>query len=262
MKNFIKFAAPLALLASGSAQAVTIDLFDDPPGGQEVIDGGAVDAIGDFSQVGSFASILGGYRDLFIIKQAGGNANSSQAVLAVGDNGAGASSLQWSNSVGVQSFASVQWDGNDNSPLLDSTVGLGGINLSGDNAFVYKILESDLGFTFMLGAYTSATQFTEIFLTAAAVSAGSPVTESIAFSFFSNPIFCGAPNVQCGADDASPVDFTSITALQVNFLSAGLSNIDLQIDLAETVPEPTTLALLGASLMAAGGVSRRRAKKA
>jgi len=263
MKKLLRYCAPLALVASGAAQATTIDLFDDPnPGSQTVFDTGLNGNGGTFSQAGPFASILGGYRDLYIEKLLGATDDPDvRATLRVGSNGVGDRSLQWSHDVGVQSYAAIQWDGNDNSPSLDATVGLGGIDLSGDNAFVYKILESDLGFTFRLGAYTSATQFTEITLIAAQVVSGAPVTETIAFAFFSNPFFCAAANVKCGADDASPVDFSSITALQVELLSGGINNLDLQLDFAETIPEPTSLALIGASLLAAGGVTRRRAKK-
>ncbi|MGD9600839.1 MAG: PEP-CTERM sorting domain-containing protein [Gammaproteobacteria bacterium] len=269
MKSFIKYAAPLALLASGNAHAVIIDLFDDPPGGQSVSDfnhdnmvptpTNIFDGTGVFSEVGSFASILGGHRDLYVEKDIGVFQDDDRARLAVAGG-----ALSWSNDAGVQSVASVQWDGDDDSPLLNAVngLGVGGVDLSGDNAFRYTILESDIGFTFILGAYSSPTVFTTIALTAAPVLAGSPVTETIPFFFFSNPIFCGAANVQCGADDSSPVDFSAVTALEVIFLSAGISNIDLQIDMADTVPEPTSLALIGASLLAAGGVSRRRAKKA
>lgn len=258
MSNLLKYCAPLALLVSGSASALTIDLFDDPPGGIALTDTGANNNGGLFDEQGPFASILGGHRDLFIEKTAGGAIGT--ATIAVADNGFGDSTLQWSNSVGVQSVASVQWDGDDGSATLDPT-GLGGLDLSGENAFVYRILESDLGFTFVLGAFTSATQFTTIALTANPVEFGLPQIEVIPFAFFSNPIFCLAANVQCGADDASPVDFSSIGALSVDFLSAGLANIDLQIDFAETVPEPTSLALLGAGILAAGGAARRRMKQ-
>lgn len=273
MSKLIKTIAPFALLASGTAQAGIVDLFVDPPGGQVV----EADGLGaDFNEAGAFGTILGGHRDL-IIEQLTNDSPFDESRLDVFGG-----QLSWSNDAGSSSRATVQWDGDDDSPALDIFAGLGGLDLTNGgefSAFEYLIFQSDLPFTFSLQVFSSPTAFSIINLIATDVEDdGTPFVENIAFADFAD---CGFSNIPGGvisiicADvngtpldptDDVPADFTSVNALQVIFegidIGGNALTVDLRIGAATTVPEPTSLALIGAGILAAGGAARRRMKNA
>ena len=276
-----------ALVFSMNASANTIDLFTDPDGGQTVTDdsnGAEADDGENFSEVGSYTTIIGGYRDLKAdaISGASNNGGGCQVaddctVLRVLDG-----RLTFNNDTGVTGIGIVQWDGQDSSSDLDYT-GLGGENLytqegcpaGGCDRFVFTVYESDQGFPFLVGIYTDDTHYTEFLLAAEAASeaGGTSYVNVLLFTFFENAealglcdgigLPTGVLDVNCGADgDANLAD---VGALQVILNPDGSTQtvaVDLEIGgITKTgVPEPGILALLGMGF-AAGGLVRARRRR-
>jgi len=278
MKRYVQFGGALAALTlSLNAQAFVIDLFTDPAlqTVSDVVNG----AGGTFNQSpGPHASIVGGYRDLFVDAISG--AVDQPVANGVCDPGDACSELtvaggvlSFSNdSPSVNGVAEVQWDGNDNSSTLDYT-GLGGLDFvdqvgcppGGCDRFTFNVLAADLGFNFAVGVYTDSTHFTEFNL----VSDGSTGVDTLFFADFTDPFNCGLVvpgvinSVTCGAGGV--VDFTDVGAMRLvlNTQDPGIAAVDLAIEgITKTgIPEPGTLALLGAGFAAAGRLARRRRRK-
>jgi hypothetical protein len=276
MKKQFKLAAGVAaLIASMGAQAAIVDLFTTD---QNLLSDNTQGFSGLSSNVGiGDATILGGQRELFVNKiddgGSPGNNSSLRSEIGVFDG-----ILSFSNSASVKGTGIVQWDGSDtgvdanNKPILNAT-GLGGADLTdlgGSNAFKVDTVFSDLGFEFVIEAYTNATSFTKISFLSSQVNA--PTTSYIPFAGFTNPFLCGlldptdanndgVVKIECGAGN-SVVDFSNLGALQLIIDPLGGStSVDLQLDSVTTpVPEPGALALLGGTLLAGGlaGVARRR----
>lgn len=152
-----------------------------------------------------------------------------------------------------------------------NATGLGGIDLSAvANAFELTVLESDLGFFFGLQVFTNANQWTLLLLAANQhLDTDPPAVSLISFADFetaaANQVNFLLPS---GAlrftGSAGGADLSSVGALQaiINPNAVSSLRIDLTVDAARTVPEPSALGLVGLALVAAGAAARRRVKSA
>jgi hypothetical protein len=296
MKTSFKCLASAGALAlSCSANAGIVDLFNE--GGQIITDttsGTAWDTLPANLDTGtgvsdgtasSLSSIIGGQRDIWV-NCLGGCTNVKTGVLAV-DGG----ELIYSNNPSVTSEAIVQWDGVANPAIadaieleyaLDDGIGSAGFDLTlggSVNNFEITTLFSDLDWSFRIEAYsgnpTDAANFKSTAITLNATPVGpfegglpSPHVSYIPFLAFSA---CGSiePDVAVSCTNGG-VDLTQLSALQVVLNVIGVNDagnavdrpriaaLDLELDQVTTVPEPATIGLFGAGLLALGAMGRRR----
>ena len=277
MFSKVKIASAAALLTlSVGAQANVVDLFTDPAAGQSVSTAGLAVGASVFNEVGSFGSIIGGYRSLEIVETADSsalplNALNSASMLA------GGGQLAFASAPAVTAQGIVQWDGGDNSSTLDMD-GMGSQDLvnqvgcpaGGCDRFIFDVLSNDLGFNFTIGIYTDDDNWTEFDLVSVT---GTHVSE-IFFSFFENAAGCGlvAPALpvgvlaqRCGGIGGNQVaDVENVGAIQLIFnLAPGTVDLDFRIGAVTKtgIPEPSMVALLGLGLASSGLVSIRRRRK-
>jgi hypothetical protein len=279
-------AAAAGLLIGGAANAspVVVDLFDVLQPAVTVSGGNPL--TNAWSQVGPAPStqIFGGYRDLGIgfVTPNATSTTTGQASIGVEAGigpGLGNSFLSFSNATGVAATGVVRWDGSavGSGVMDDVDAGPAGgssqssINEVGDGPlyfgdptlgfFEVVVISSDLGFDFTLDIFTSATQWSSITLSAAAVAENFPGTVDTniplaAFLDCTNVI--PFPVTRCGSGGA--VDFNNVGAFQLTINSFGSkADVDLRLNSIRTnVPEPGSLALVGLGLLGAAGVGLRR----
>jgi hypothetical protein len=244
MNKFSKLAAAAALAVAGvGAQAAFV--IDDFSTNQGLIvdlttgDGG----VGFTTACG--AGILGGCRDLYIEKTGAAADDNAAGVRAFVAGGR----LAYSQDTGQSGFGIVRWDGANTGPAID-TAGLGGVDLTAGSVVGIRVqvLSADLGFPFTFQAWLDGNNDNtfSLFSDTQIAGAGPGVYDF----FFSN--FVGGP--------AADLDFSRVGALQLVLNNGVINDLDIQIDIIQNIPEPGTLALVGATLLGLGA-ARRRARK-
>jgi len=258
MKTSFKMLAGAAAVAlSFGAQALVIDDFMVGTGAP--IRDNVVDGTGFFgSQNGPMASIIGGQRDLFVIEtdtppMDDPNTGTSMNVF----NG----NLGFNNDSGQAGVGIVRWDGGNTGfgvaggtaqatlanaiSSIDGAVGFGPVNFDANAiGFQIEVFSADAGFRFQLQAYSGANDFSTF--TAASLGKG---VFFIPFSAFT-----------AGIGSSAAADFSGIRALQavLNFPGAAVVDVDLRVGLVQSVPEPTSLALVGLALLGVGAITAKR----
>ncbi|MDU0356344.1 PEP-CTERM sorting domain-containing protein [Paraglaciecola aquimarina] len=232
----VKTAVASLLLGSISASAnQVVDLFSDDQAYFQ-----ASNSSNSASATG--ADILGGERDIALVaaKDARVSAEVRNNQLLIASSGlSGSGTIAPDESWSVE----VQWDGIDNSSVLD----VDGLSPSADfsslNGFTADINSSDGDGAFIVTINdtfgTSAIKtfgFTKVDL-------GSPQTFSIPFSLFT-------------AVSAS-LDLSSIGSIVLNLASSG--DTDIRVAAIRAVPAPSSLAILGLGLIGFAGLARRKA---
>lgn len=258
-KTFMAVAAT-ALVSVGSAAhaGVIIDLFD---GAAQSVATSTLGASVN-NQSGPNPNVIGQYRDLSITKTFDnvGTVNTGESSLA-----SGGGVLQLDNATGNESLGVVTWDGINDAGIagaLVNTTGLGGIDLTlgGANALLASIVAADLGFDYKIRVWdmlgNASTLSAEVQF---AVQPSDGVTADYQFNWFN--LANGAYLIDGLAFTIAKtgiIDFTQIGALQLELTNTDTISVDLAIGQIQAIPEPGTLALVGAALFGVAAAGRRR----
>ena len=248
----LKLKAVAGAIAAATSFSAFAGVVDDFTTVQVLIDSTANGSAVTSSVIG--AGILGTERDASI--------SATQIIIPGQDPNVNVTSgfLSLNSPSGSAGTLNVQWDGLDNSPSL--AFGLGNFDLTGAGAnlgFLIKTHNADAPFTFSVGAYNSAGQFSVVTFNGHETLGFqvNPVESFIPFAGFGACGFSGGDvvSVVCGGGG---VNFSSLNALELTIV--GTADLDLSIAEVTTVAEPGALVLMGSALFGLAAFRRRRAK--
>ncbi|GAB4527989.1 MAG: hypothetical protein Tsb0010_10670 [Parvularculaceae bacterium] len=165
--------------------------------------------------------------------------------------------------VNIDNSAAGDVDGADNIELVNTT-GLGGLDFSVFDAFLFEIQNADQGLTATVSIWDTLGGFASVNLTVPQVGGmggfPSPLLAPIPFD-----VFLGLPvaippgfTVNSVTADAG-FDFSSLGAIAFGIDT--VNDADLRLGLIVAAPEPSTLAIFGAGLLGAGLMASRRRRK-
>ena len=194
---------------------------------------------------GVAGTILGGWRDMGVAVTAT-NVPANVGVAAVVPAISTPGLFSFSNNAGVQSNATLQYDGANDGGLANA-FSLGQ-DISGFTQMKADILSADFGFNFVVTLFTSANQFSSV----TKVLPSGTTIQSLDLSEFTTCVGT------CLSGLGGAVDLANLNAITILFESS-VAELDLTMDnIRFTVPAPDTLAMLGLGLLAFGYVSRRK----
>lgn len=251
--------AAATVLASGLAFAgpeLIVDHFDINQGPVTVDGSVAGGPVSSGWQAVSGAGILGGSREMQVVKTAG---NSSQAIsVNVSD-----SVLNYSVDSLAKGTGYLRWDG-----AADNAAGFGlGQDLTSYETVHFLVEFSDAGYVFEVGFYTDANTysvFRSIADSVGDVSTGaiwaSPQDFTFPLALFNTAFGDPATDtryVTCGTSGC--VDFASVGAIQMVIDPfAQRTALDLTLDKVSVVSEPASAMLGLVGLGALAGIRRRK----
>lgn len=235
VRIFRLLATSLALAYGLSAATIIIDHFDET---QAVsVSGGAGNPVTAESNSAA-AGAIGGFRDIKLTRTLGaGTANASSNTIA--------SVFRISTDDDADADVFMFWDGGNDTTF--SPTGLGGVDLTsgGLNDRIKVGLRSDLVVTLTLTVYTNGTNYLTRSFSSPGGGTGLPFTTlDLLFSSFTAT---GSPS------------FGSVGGITLAF--AGPQSFDMQMEILDSdsgVPEPATLTLIGAGLLALGIARKKR----
>lgn len=238
----IAAAAALALSFGGAQAAYVIDSFSTPQAAEirdNVTDTTAATAV---QVLGS--DILGGARDVFILKEGDKDFDPRQGVssdvFAVNGNG------RWiyNEESGQKGLGVARWDGLTTGGDINQG-GLMNMDLTAfGSAFKVDILDADATVPLTIRAWTLLADSSYL-LSSLRIDAAS--VGSYVFNFADFTSISGAK-----------ADFSNVGALELQINGFGVNDLDTQIDMISVVPEPGTLALAGIALLGLGAIRRRK----
>lgn len=246
MNKFSKLAAAAALAVAGvGAQAAFV--IDDFSTTQATVgDHTTGDGGNGFHQVCG-VGIIGGCRDLYVEKFGSAADDGFAGVRSFVAGGR----LSYSQDTGQNGVGIVRWDGANVANAID-TAGLGGADLTAGmvTGIRVEVLSADLaGWPLIFQAWLDGDGDNNYTMFESTVIGGAgPGNYDFYFANFTGAV-------------AADFDFSRVGAVQMIINNGAINDIDLQVDIIQNIPEPGTLALVGATLLGLGA-ARRRAKAA
>jgi hypothetical protein len=234
----------LGALTIGTAHAgyVTIDEFNGPDmtisqhgvGSYSLIDNQATLAAVPPGAISPTTNVIGGYRDLSlqITTTAGSGSNvSTSEVFLDGANG----TFAHSQGTNIASRSTLTWNGLNTAPGLNA-------NFAGLSGIAIGVNYSDQGLTWVLELTDGTGKKATKEFNTTDISVATEVVQL--FSAFT---------IDAG------FDFTDVDAISFVANKNLVPSLDTEVDYIRAIPEPATLALLGAGLLGLGMVRRRKA---
>ncbi len=252
MKKITLFLGVIGLAAGcASAAIVTIDPFDQPPstGAQNVCVSTSVSTpcTAPASSGVSGIDTIFGTRWMSITQTSGSDPDTGDV------NQGSPNALSFNNSSGSSSNLLVRWDGSATGSLIFTATPVDVTSGFSNSAFILQVLGSDhpVPGGISITVYTDATHHSTATQNDPLIfpDLGDP-PQDLLFLFSSFTPDSGA----------SAVDFTHITAIDLNLKGSKALDMTLDFLQAGPSPEPGTWVMMGAGLLGLGAVARRRKK--